>query len=97
MNFNAEKSEGFCKMTIEGEMNIYHAAELKKAIFENFADSTAIELDLLQVTEMDTSGFQIIYLLKRESDASNKQFRITKQSEAVTAVINLYNLASHFN
>lgn len=96
MNFNAEKHEGLCKMAIEGEMNIYHAAELKKSIFENFMESTAIELDLSQVTELDTTGFQLVYLLKREADAAHKPFRVTGRSETVDSVINLYNAAAYF-
>lgn len=79
-------------MQIEGEMTIFNAAEIKKQLFENFAGCSEFELDLSTVNEMDTSGFQILYLVKKESARLNKPVRFVEQSPATSGVLKLFNI-----
>jgi anti-anti-sigma factor len=79
-------------MQIEGEMTIFNAAEIKKQLFDNFAGCSEFELDLSRVSEMDTSGFQLLYLAKKESARLNKPVRIVEQSTATSAVLELFNI-----
>jgi ABC-type transporter Mla MlaB component len=55
-----------------------------------------LDLDLSQVSEMDTAGFQVLLLAKREALKFNKTVRLTAHSKAVTELLDLYNMASYF-
>ncbi len=77
-------------------MTITTAAELKKVLLDNLADCPGLEIDLSQVSEMDTAGFQLLYLAKREADTSNKVFRIVSHSPKTLSVLELYNMKDFF-
>jgi anti-sigma B factor antagonist len=77
-------------------MTIYHAAELKPALFDALARSDAIELDLSAVSELDTSGVQLLMLLKREAVAAGKSLTLTGHSPAVLEVFEILGLGGWF-
>ncbi len=86
------KKNGACKIEVEGEMNIVSAMRLKEELFESFEDYNGIELNLQNVSEIDTSGFQLIVLLKMETNKRNRSFVLTKISEPVKSVFSLYRM-----
>ncbi len=92
MTVNVEKSEGLLRLQIEGEMTIFTAEELMKRMFEDYAECSGMEMDLSQVTEMDTSGFQLLYMARKESLESDRTFRIISHSPAVMSVLETYNI-----
>lgn len=96
MSITVEKTKDSCKLSIDGEMNIYNAAELKKDILAKTSDCPNIKLDLSGVNEMDSSGLQLLLLLKREADAANKEFELVSQSETTRNVLELFNLKGFF-
>ena len=55
-----------------------------------------LELDLAHVAEMDTAGFQLLALAKRESLRLNHTLRIVGHSAAVREVIEFLNMAAFF-
>jgi anti-anti-sigma factor len=77
-------------------MTIYHAAAQRPMLLEALDDCVELDLDLSQVSEMDTAGFQILLLTKREALKANKTVRLTAHSKAVTDLLDLYNMASYF-
>jgi anti-sigma B factor antagonist len=83
-------------ITINEDMTIYNAAVQKVMLLEALADCEELDLDLSQVSEMDTAGFQILLLSKREALKANKTVRLTAHSKAVTELLDLYNMASYF-
>ena len=92
MTINVEKNNGLCKMQIEGEMTIFTAAELKKELIDNLGNCSDIEIDLSQVSEMDTAGLQLLLLIYREASLLNKSVRLTSYSPSVAAVFDLFSL-----
>ena len=78
------------------DMTIYHAATQKQMLLEALANCEELDLDLSQVSEMDSAGFQILLLAKREALKTNKTMRLTAHSQAVTKLLDLYNMASYF-
>ncbi|MDP2688646.1 MAG: STAS domain-containing protein [Deltaproteobacteria bacterium] len=89
----ARKKNGTARVAIEGEMNIYRAAELKKTLLDGLEASPALEVDLSGVEEMDTSGIQILALARMEAARLKKQMKITAASQAASTLIELYNMA----
>jgi anti-sigma B factor antagonist len=80
----------------EGEMTIYQAAELKPALFDALAASSALEIDLSAVSELDTSGVQLLMLLKNVAAANDKTLRLSGHSAAVLEVFDMFSLGGWF-
>ena len=55
-----------------------------------------LEIDLSGVTEIDTSGVQLLMLAKRRSLAIQRELRLCAHSPAVTEVFELLDLAAFF-
>jgi anti-sigma B factor antagonist len=84
------------KTTIKEDMNIYNASAQKDMLLKALNGCQELDIDLSQVSEMDTAGFQILLLTKREALKANKSVRLTGHSKAVTELIDLYNIAGYF-
>ena len=91
-----KSDQGHRNITINEDMTIYNAATQKPMLLEALADCDGLDLDLSQVSEMDTAGFQLLLLTKREATKANKTVRLTAHSKAVTELLDLYNMASYF-
>ncbi len=87
---------GHRNITINEDMTVYNASTQKPMLLKALADCQELDLDLSQVSEMDTAGFQILLLTKREAIKANKTVRLTAHSRAVTDLLDLYNMASYF-
>lgn len=85
-----------CRLAPEGEMTIYTAAEFKESLASALADSADLEVNLSQVSEMDTSGLQLLILAKNECLARGGALRLTGHSSAVREVLDLCNMAAFF-
>lgn len=96
MKIATRKNKGSCKMRIEGEMNIYAAQELKVRLLDCLHNSLRLDLDLSKVSEIDTAGFQLLILAKREAGFLNKGFRILAHSEATSGMTGLLNMTGYF-
>jgi anti-anti-sigma factor len=84
-------------LQLDGEITIYTAMELKKTILDALEEcGQALHLDLSAVTELDTAGFQLLVLAKREAERRGKGFHIEAVSPATDELIRLYNMAGYF-
>ena len=82
------------RLSLTEDLTIYHALEQKTALLDELAQSDELELDLLQVSEIDTAGLQLLILLKKEALRAGKQVSIVAHSQAVRSVIDFCNLAT---
>ncbi len=76
-------------------MTIYNAVELKEALSKAMAKFQHLEVDLANVTEIDTAGLQLLLLLKRESIGAQKTLHYAAHSPTVIEAIDVYNLAAY--
>lgn len=79
-----------------GEMTVYSAAENKESIMDALRAATVLEIDLTAVTEIDSSGLQLLVLAKREAERQQKSVKITGHSEAVIDAFDLCKLSGYF-
>jgi anti-anti-sigma factor len=87
----------FAPLQLDGEITIYTAMELKKTILDALEEcEQALHLDLSAVTELDTAGFQLLVLAKREAERRGKSLHIEAVSPATDELIRLYNMAGYF-
>lgn len=85
----------FCH-SIDRDLTIYHAAELKAEMLAALEQTDELDLDLSSVGEMDTAGLQLLILVKREAARLGKAMRIVVHSPAVREVIDFFNMAAYF-
>jgi len=83
-------------LCLQGELTIYTAATQKEALMAFLASDGDLEINLAQVTEMDTAGLQLLILAKREAELAHKALRYTMHSTAVLEVLELSNMAAVF-
>ncbi|CAH1904228.1 Anti-sigma factor antagonist [Candidatus Nitrotoga sp. HW29] len=88
--------DGQSLLHIDGDMTIYTAAEIKDELMTYMAQPCEREIDLSEVSEMDSAGLQMLILAKREAERHGTSLRLTGHSRAVLDVLDLCNLALYF-
>lgn len=75
---------------ISGSMTAPNAAALKEGMRNTLQSGHDLYLDLREVDEMDTAGFQLLVMLRTEALEKNIEFRITEHSAASNATIQIF-------
>lgn len=86
-------------ITVCGEFNIFTAAAMKEQLMNTVANAPAerdIDIDLSDVTDIDTAGIQLMLMAKREAATLGKTLRFVRHSDAVLDLLDLCDLAGHF-
>jgi anti-anti-sigma factor len=83
-------------LSIEGELSIYRADELKRALIEPLQQGVRLVVDLAAVTEIDTCGLQLLMLAKRSAAKLGGELQLVAHSPAVLEVFELLNVAAFF-
>jgi anti-anti-sigma factor len=89
-------TDGAVHLIFDGPMTIYNAGEIKAQLITSLHTAAILELDLSHVGEMDTAGFQLLVMAKRECQRLGHTLRITAHSPAVRDVIDFYNMDAFF-
>lgn len=91
------RSEGAQRrLAIEGDLTIYNAAELNRALLDELDGAESVELELGGVAEMDSAGLQVLAMLKREAHHRGVELQLTKHSETVYEVLERFGMQSDF-
>jgi len=97
MKKNAQQSvPEVARLALEENLTIYNVAELKRRLLDAVRAPQSLELDLSGVGEMDTAGFQVLVLAKRESQRLGHALSIVAHSPAVREVIEFFNMTAYF-
>lgn len=84
------------QFAIDGEMTIYRAAELKQVILPHIDHANVIEIDLSKVSEIDSSGLQLLIAAKLEASIRDKQLHFVGHSKPVLELLDLCDLGGFF-
>ena len=89
---------GSCALAICGEFTIFTAATLKEELLATIASapSKGIEIDLSDVSEIDSAGLQLMAMAKRDAAEKDKNLRFVNHSSAVLDLIDLCDLTAFF-
>ena len=93
---NQTTTEGAVRLTVDGDLTIYHAAEIRQRLIDGVRGNGVLELDLSHVGEIDTAGLQVLALAKRESHHLDHVLRIVDHSPVVRETIEFLNMAAFF-
>ena len=87
---------GATVLRLSGELTIYRAAELKPLLLQALDSAAQLEIDLSEVSEIDTSGVQLLMATKRRAQALGHELRLSAHSAPVVEVLELLDLAAFF-
>jgi anti-sigma B factor antagonist len=82
------------QLALEGDLTIYDAARVKDELLAHVHANAKLVVDLSGVTELDSSGVQLLLLVQREAGDANKPLQWANHSAAVSQVLTLLNLGS---
>jgi anti-anti-sigma factor len=79
---------------VQGEFNIYSAAQLKDELLGVLDSHQQLDIDLGGVEDFDSSGVQILLMLKREAQRQGRSLTLTQHAPSVREVLDLLNLVA---
>ena len=92
MAISIAPSDTGAQIRIDGEFNIYIAAESRDTLLAALQEHPNFVLDIAAIEEIDTSGIQLLLMIQREAKRLNKTLSISEPSPSVLEVITLLNL-----
>ena len=75
------KINQLAKLTLNQDMTIINAGELKAKMEEALNSASSMDLTLKNVEVMDLAGLQLIYALKKEAEKQDKELNINFELE----------------
>ncbi|GAA0939823.1 STAS domain-containing protein [Virgisporangium aurantiacum] len=78
--------------TVDGELTIISAVEQNQRLQALLTGDTAVEVDLSGVTEVDTSGLQVLLLAKREAERLGVPLVFQSPGEQLRSMLELTGL-----
>lgn len=93
---HANNKNTIAALRIQGEMTIYRAVELKQTLMAPLQDGIILEANLAEVTEIDTTGLQLLMLAKKTAQERGGELRLVAHSAAVIDVLELLDLTEWF-
>jgi anti-anti-sigma factor len=84
-------------LRIEGELTIYRAEELCNALKTALAIEGNLDIDLANVTEIDSAGVQLLMAAQKSVQAAKRGMRLIDCSPAVTEVFGILDLHAYFD
>ncbi|WP_039441875.1 STAS domain-containing protein [Vibrio navarrensis] len=94
MTIAIKAEQGHAQVSIQDELTIYSAAEMKQALFEALCQFNSLDVDLEAIQEIDMAGVQLLLMLRNESVRLEKKVQLTKHSPAVIDVLETLNLVA---
>jgi len=96
MEFKSEINDDVCDASVDGELTIYHVNDFKKALEKSIKHASTIKLDLSNVSEIDTSCFQLLMQARTSCLENEKEFELVSISPAIREVMDIFGLERHF-
>lgn len=97
MDVTRKHSKNTTTLRLSGECTIYHAAAARCALLDDHKgfDKT-VQLNLEQVSELDTAGVQLLLMLQREIGAAGGKLMLQASNETVDQIVGILHLPAPF-
>ena len=96
MDIRIKEKDGHFFVTLDGELNIYTAAQVNDFYLDELKSKEKVAVDLSKVKELDTSGVQSLISLKKNASKNNTSIKFINHSETVIRIIDLLGLIGLF-
>ena len=87
-----QKEGDVTRVEVKDEMTIYTAALQWEQLQPLLPRTKSLELDLSAVTEMDSSGVQLLIALKQASDRLHNGFALLNPNDLVREMLQLFRV-----
>lgn len=89
--FSIETETG--RLRLQCDLTIFQAAELWRSMSGAIAEQTSVEIDLAEVSEIDTAGMQLLLMLKRAAANERRELRLVNHSPAIVQALGLVDVS----
>jgi len=93
MNINIivdKQDPDITSLKMEGDLTMYSVHEVKKSFLDNLKSSSKMNIFLSDIKKIDTSGFQLLLLVKYESKERDVALEFIDPSPEVKHIFKLY-------
>ncbi|HEX5392428.1 MAG TPA: STAS domain-containing protein [Rhodocyclaceae bacterium] len=84
------------QIAVSGEFTIFNAIALREKFLSALNETDSLEVDLSQVSEIDSTGVQLMLAAQREAEERQKGLYFTHLSPVVADVLALTDLSASF-
>jgi len=84
------------EVEVPGDMTIYEAGETRDLFKDVLEKNNTINVNLSNVSEIDSSGIQLMVSLKKNAASKEKTVSFVSHSSAVVDLLDLFDLTSYF-
>lgn len=92
----AGNQKSVARVAVVDDMTVYNAAKHKATLIDALTKSDVLELDLSGVGEIDSAGFQLLTMAKREAERLNKKVVIVSHSASVSELLDFLGMVARF-
>ncbi len=96
MHIELENRANRCTLHMAGDLTLDNAREAKRQFLNALNTCQELEIDLSEVSELDTAGFQLLLLLKQEAGRQHKKLHLSAHSPVVIDVLDTFHMAAIF-
>lgn len=96
MEIERKDDGSMVELAVIGEFTIFGAAEAFGLLTRVLSEKKDVRIHLGQVSELDSSGVQILLAAKRAVERQGQRFSLVAHSAAVLEVMDLMQLSSIF-
>lgn len=80
------------KLSLSGELTIYFAHELKNLLLTALDENCDVDIDVAEVSEVDTAGLQLVLLAQKELESKGHRLRLLNANPEILKTLALYRL-----
>jgi anti-sigma B factor antagonist len=84
------------QVQLEGNLTIYDAQMVKENLLAALSDTQYLEIELSAISEIDSSGLQVLLLINREASEHEIMLKLVRPSEVIISLLRLYGLSHNF-
>ena len=97
MEFMTDMDDELCEVNVAGELTIYQVNEFKKELERVIERASVINMNMANVSEIDTSCFQLLMQAQIACHDNDKQLNFVSISPAIREVMELFGLENYLN
>ena len=90
------KKPNIQRIALASDATIVNAVAMHAQLLAALGSASDIEVDLSQVTEIDSAGLQLLISAKQEAAVLQKRLSFAGHSPAVLETLDLCDLSAHF-
>lgn len=92
MNISVKQSKKGVYLKVKGELDINDVAGFKEMLLQHLATENCLEIDLSELTKIDTAGLQLLYAAHQTARRQGKTILLDKPSSVFMETLRLAGL-----